>query len=328
MTFPLAVTTEQGWRPGIGDPSIIGWVTVVGYFIVAWMCLRAAKATAKQTPPTVRPAIWFALAAVMVVLGVNKQLDLQSWLTQLGKQIARHRGWYDHRQTLEAIFIAALAALLLLVTGLFAWFTRPAWHGMGLALAGVVFLLGFVLVRVTSFHHVDLLLGWGLEAGGNQNELAAGIGRPRLHWHFGLAAFNRKWPVLVKSGERTIKPVPIGRDRLLLCFAKLVPSCPSQARWRRRRVVSPKAPSPISAREAVTGSGTWEMVTIAGPKALSVVWIRKPKSSPLSTSTHAKPPWRSGPKLPDSCVKAPLSKYPNRSKNGPSPSIVSYCHLK
>src|SRR5262245_10532966 len=28
------------WSPGIGDPSVVGWVTVVLYFFAALICLR------------------------------------------------------------------------------------------------------------------------------------------------------------------------------------------------------------------------------------------------------------------------------------------------
>lgn len=175
MTFLLAATTEHGWRPGIGDPTIMGWVTVVGYFAVAWLCLRAAKTAAARTLPHVRPAIWYTLACIMAVLGVNKQLDLQSWFTQFGKQIARDQGWYDHRRALEMIFVVALTITLILATAILAWLTRRTWRHIGLAVAGVVFLLCFVLVRATSFHHVDILLSrtplgikmnWLLELGG------------------------------------------------------------------------------------------------------------------------------------------------------------------
>jgi len=37
------MSVENGkWIPGIGDPTIIGWITVAVYFIVALICLKAA----------------------------------------------------------------------------------------------------------------------------------------------------------------------------------------------------------------------------------------------------------------------------------------------
>jgi hypothetical protein len=31
------------WSPGIGDPSPLGWITVVLYLVVAWLCFLSAR---------------------------------------------------------------------------------------------------------------------------------------------------------------------------------------------------------------------------------------------------------------------------------------------
>ncbi len=31
------------WPPGIGDPTPIGWVTVVLYVVAAWLCFRVIR---------------------------------------------------------------------------------------------------------------------------------------------------------------------------------------------------------------------------------------------------------------------------------------------
>src|ERR1041384_5677187 len=38
----FAFTDGDRWRPGIGDPTFIGWFTVVAYFATAYLCWRAA----------------------------------------------------------------------------------------------------------------------------------------------------------------------------------------------------------------------------------------------------------------------------------------------
>ena len=78
------------WRPTIGDPSAMGWLTVVGYIVAAISCGR----TALQTPITPGPArnrrlTWLVMTAVMAALALNKQLDLQSLLTDIGRVAAR-----------------------------------------------------------------------------------------------------------------------------------------------------------------------------------------------------------------------------------------------
>ena len=38
----LAETVADGWRPGIGDPTALGWITVAAYLLGAVACGRAA----------------------------------------------------------------------------------------------------------------------------------------------------------------------------------------------------------------------------------------------------------------------------------------------
>ena len=50
-------------------------------------------------------ALWNALAVGLLLLGINKQLDLQTALTELGKILAARQGWYEHRQRVQIDFI-------------------------------------------------------------------------------------------------------------------------------------------------------------------------------------------------------------------------------
>ena len=167
----LAAVSDGRWRPGIGDPSVVGWLTVVGYFAAAAACLRAARRDAARTGR--RSAFWLGLFALAAFLGVNKQLDLQSLLTQTARDLLREAGLYDRRQTYQAAFIGAVAVgcLGLLAAALRLTRGDPARK---LAAGGLVFLLGFVTVRAASFHHVDALLG-------------STVGGLRWNWVFELA---------------------------------------------------------------------------------------------------------------------------------------------
>jgi hypothetical protein len=110
-----------------------------------------------------------------LLLGVNKQLDLQSALTALGRYVAREQGWYDRRQELQIVFIIVVAALGCAALAWLAWLVRRASRGRLLAIIGLIVVLTFVLIRAFSFHHVDRFLGvtfaglkanWILELGG------------------------------------------------------------------------------------------------------------------------------------------------------------------
>lgn len=152
------------WEPGIGDPTAMGWVTVVAYFVTMGLCYRAAKTAKNQTgglPATANKEQYFWLAATMILafLGVNKQLDLQSLFTELARELSRLQGWYADRRTYQALFIQFLGiAGFGLGTALF-FMLRKMANSLKVALLGFIFLGIFVLVRAASFHNVDEFLG-------------------------------------------------------------------------------------------------------------------------------------------------------------------------
>jgi hypothetical protein len=162
------------WSPGIGDPSVGGWLTVALYFGVAalvWGLLR------RWPRWNTGQEIWFwkLLFIALVLLGINKQLDLQSAFTEMARLMAVKQGWYAERRQAQMAFIAGGAILgltLLAATTYLIWGAPGATHW---ALAGSAALVLFVLVRATSIHHVDEFLGrslagfrvnWLLEWGG------------------------------------------------------------------------------------------------------------------------------------------------------------------
>lgn len=148
-----------GWRPGIGDPTFTGWLTVVAYFMAAWLCLRAARRSAASARATNAEAlIWTGLTCFLIVLGINKQLDLQSGLTAIGRALAKEQGWYRQRHQVQVLFIKTVAASAALVGAVALWLARRHLRRLGLALSGACMLLAFVVIRAASFHKVDRLI--------------------------------------------------------------------------------------------------------------------------------------------------------------------------
>ncbi len=153
------MTSNARWEPGIGDPTVFGWVTVLAYGLAMLLCYLCHR---KAVPGPAR-RFWLLMALIMLALGLNKQLDLQTWFTEVGRDMALEHGWYARRRLVQVVFIVwlVLAALMLrtkllqLVRGMDRHARAAA---MGLLLLGV-----FVVVRAASFHHVDVLLGLSLE---------------------------------------------------------------------------------------------------------------------------------------------------------------------
>jgi hypothetical protein len=166
----LFAAIEDGrWVLGIGDPTPMGWATVAGYLVAAVLCVLWAKPAGRGR------LLPLALAMAMTVLAVNKQLDLQSLLTQIGRDAAKAQGWYEDRREHQVAFIAAIAGIAVLGFIMISWLLRRRWRECTVALVGFAFLLAFIVVRAASFHRVDhglgetwvgMRLNWILELGG------------------------------------------------------------------------------------------------------------------------------------------------------------------
>jgi hypothetical protein len=142
--------------PGVGDPTPVAWVVVVIYVLAILVALRNLVAARRSGQPA---DFWGLLAVMLLLLGVNKQLDLQVWLTEAGRDLALSQGWYERRRLVQWIFVAVL--LVAMVFSILRVRERWAdlWHQYRLVCAGVCLLLLFVFLRAASFQHVDELLG-------------------------------------------------------------------------------------------------------------------------------------------------------------------------
>jgi hypothetical protein len=142
-----------GWKPEIGDPTVYGWLTVAAYAITALACWWAHRSA-----PRAERQAWLALALLMAFLAVNKQLDLQSLMTAIARDMAKAEGWYDHRRPVQALFIAALGGAGMIGLVLLLRSYRRATLALQGALAGAVVLFVFILIRASSFEKMDVLI--------------------------------------------------------------------------------------------------------------------------------------------------------------------------
>ena len=150
---------EIAWRPDIGDPTVTGWLAVFLYAAVSSLAVTLAAAC--RPPILTRPEtrFWMLIALSFAALSVNKQLDLQSLFTEVGRIVAHEQGWYDTRHEVQASFIkgvGASAGFLFLVIMVLSW--RAPWPNR-VAQLGTVLVIAFVAIRASSFHGMDRLIG-------------------------------------------------------------------------------------------------------------------------------------------------------------------------
>lgn len=150
---------EIEWTPGIGDPTITGWFTVLAYFAAAALSYRAANAARVSLCQSRRDVLfWLYVAMITLCLGINKQLDIQSLFTDIARLVAMEYGWYAHRRGVQTLAIGVVAgaggAFLIWLLFLF----RKSAIEIKVASIGLSFLICFVVARAASFHRVDLFI--------------------------------------------------------------------------------------------------------------------------------------------------------------------------
>lgn len=158
-----------GWSPTLASPTMFGWITVLSYFLVMLLCARNARnvvAPARPGPAAFFKAraqrrVWLTLAIVLFLLGLNKQTDLQTLMTIVGRAIARQQGWYGERRHLQRNLIVVIGAIAIVLCGFLYLVIRRAGLWAIVATVDTVLLCAFILVRTASLHDVDLLLGRG-----------------------------------------------------------------------------------------------------------------------------------------------------------------------
>ena len=152
---------------------MVRWVTAFAYLSAALFSYRAIRLHAKTPPSDERRLLlrfWVVVLCVMTLLGVNKALDLESWLTGFVRDLAEAGGWYEQRGVFQAVFVAIVSLAGFAISVSAALIIRPIIWRVLEAIAGLGFLVTLVLARTSSWHWVDFLLGsgrnWVLEIGG------------------------------------------------------------------------------------------------------------------------------------------------------------------
>jgi len=142
----------------IGDPTSLGWLITIFYLIGFSLSLSAGIGVNKRNKHSKNYEngfIWLVFAAFLLILGVNKQLDLQTLFFSLGRKIAAEGGWYDQRRAVQALFVIIFTFIVLLLLVLSVRWIKGKWKWYGMPFAGALLLLLFVMIRAASLNHVQ-----------------------------------------------------------------------------------------------------------------------------------------------------------------------------
>lgn len=150
----------------VGDPSLKGWTTFFVYLLAAWLALRNARgSTALAETGGRRIALarsrrrfWTVLAALLFLLGLTRQLDLQALSAEAMRSLLHLDGVYNERSGLQLALVVAIGTFgtIGLLIALFTF--RKATAPLLVALIAAAALVIFTVIRTVSLHDVDALL--------------------------------------------------------------------------------------------------------------------------------------------------------------------------
>jgi hypothetical protein len=150
----------------VGDPSLKGWTTFLVYLVAAWLALRNARGSTalaetggrRISLARSRRRFWTVLAALLFLLGLTRQLDLQALSAEAMRGLLHLDGVYNERSGLQLALVVAIGTFgtIGLLIALFTF--RKATAPLLVALIAAAALVIFTVVRTVSLHDVDALL--------------------------------------------------------------------------------------------------------------------------------------------------------------------------
>lgn len=174
MSILLVTANESRWQFGVGDPTFLGWLTFAAYLGAAFACFRALRTSrfGARTLASVAPHeaanqrtlghMWLGVGILMALLGLNKQIDLQSLGLQIGRDLATTQGWYEHRQRVQVLLLVALAIGSVTFGIAIMFGLRRVLRRVRLALVGLSLIGNYVFVRAATFNHLDVVDAHGI----------------------------------------------------------------------------------------------------------------------------------------------------------------------
>jgi hypothetical protein len=148
------------WHLQANDNSLGGWLATGIYaaliVICWWEVLRPTPAGNARARALKRP-FWIWLSLGVTAVGINKQLDLQTLLVQFGRSVARSVGMMEYRRLMQAAFAVAAAAAAAAIAAALWRLSKRGSPSERLVIIGVCGLIGFVVLRIATFNHIDIL---------------------------------------------------------------------------------------------------------------------------------------------------------------------------
>jgi hypothetical protein len=140
------------------DQSIVGYTITAGYLLSSLLLFYSLFCRAncyESMGSKHNTLLWSASATLALLLGINKQLDLQTYLTQWGRDLFRNWGIYSGRRTAQLYASVLMISLIVAAAFYGIVFVRRVGWGLKVTILGLAICMAYVVLRLISIHHVD-----------------------------------------------------------------------------------------------------------------------------------------------------------------------------
>ncbi len=135
----------------VGDPTVLGWVITLMYLLLALKSYFNAKVADRRHEAY---RFWWSVCYVFLLLGINKQLDLQTSFLKSLKELAIATGLQSQKSVLKVMLVVFVACLLIGC----AWLTKrtlaESIKRHKIVWLGLLLLFVFIFARTVIFNHL------------------------------------------------------------------------------------------------------------------------------------------------------------------------------
>ena len=145
----LIACTSQAWHPKPGDATPGGLALAVLYIVASLLFLRVVLVPRTWLPR--ERLLWGTASAILLIMTLDKPLDLQHSLNAVGKCLSHDGGWDRQRVWVQRILGAGL---ILGVIGATTWFLRRCRAALAAnrpLMLGIALMTLFIALEIARF---------------------------------------------------------------------------------------------------------------------------------------------------------------------------------
>ncbi|HNS55438.1 MAG TPA: hypothetical protein PKO34_00155 [Smithellaceae bacterium] len=148
----------NAWLARSGDVCLSSLINTILYAVSIAAAAYHWRMLQRFKKPAAEQGFWLLVIFILSIFGINKQLDFQVLLVEIGRPIALKSGWYESRRIVQAVFAFVLTGIAGLFAVMMLFLIRRHWRNNILALLGLLILCFYGIMEAMSQSHVGCSL--------------------------------------------------------------------------------------------------------------------------------------------------------------------------